>query len=104
MLLVFLSFLEFRFLSCHGQCFFLVTDYPRLVEDKIGGVLGLGGSGKDGLAVVLEDLQPIVDVVRMAHILEWNTGMGAEEGGTDLGHQFLESIAEVTEAVAKGTV
>jgi len=61
-------------------------------------VLGLGRGGEDGLAVVLEDLQPVVDVLRMAHGLKRDTGLRAQEGGTDLGHQFLEGIAQVTEA------
>ena len=67
-------------------------------------MLGLGRSGENGLAVVLEDLQPVVDILRMAHVLERDAGLRAQEGGADLGHQFLEGIAEVTEAAAEHPV
>ena len=67
-------------------------------------MLGLGRGGEDSLAVALEDLQPVVDVFRMAHGLERDAGLRAQEGGADLGHQFLEGIAEVTEAGAEHPV
>ena len=67
-------------------------------------MLGLGRSGENGLAVVLEDLQPVVDVFRMTHALERDAGLCAQEGGADLGHQFLEGIAQVTEAGAEHPV
>ena len=67
-------------------------------------MLGLGRGGEDGLAVALEDLQPVVDVFRMAHGLERDAGLRAQEGGADLGHQFLKGIAEVTEAGAEHPV
>ena len=94
----------FRHSSGRRQCFFLGTDYTGPVEDKVGGLLGFGSGGKDGLAVALEDLQPVVDVLRMAHGLEQDAGLRAEEGGANLGHQFLEGIAEVTEAGAEHPV
>ena len=67
-------------------------------------MLGLGRGGEDGLAVALEDLQPVVDVLRMAHVRERDAGLRAQEGRADLGHQFLEGIAEVTEAGAEHPV
>ena len=86
------------------QRFILGTDNTGLVVDKVGGELGLGRGGEDGLAVALEDLQPVVDVLRMAHGLERDAGLCAQEGGADLGHQFLEGVAEVTEAAAEHPV
>ena len=90
--------------SCRRQRFFLGRDNPCLVEDKVGGVLGLGRGGEDGLAVALEDLQPVADVLRMAHVLKRDAGLRAQKGGADLSHQFLEGIAEVTEAGAEHPV
>ena len=86
------------------QRFLLATDNPCLVEDEAGCLLGLGRRGEDGLAVALEDLQPVVDVLRMAHGLKRDAGLCAEESGADLSHQFLEGIAEVTEAGAEHPV
>jgi hypothetical protein len=77
---------------------------PRLVEDKVRKVLSLGSGGEDGLAVALEDLQPVVDVLRMPHVLKGNTSMGTEEGRADLGHQFLEGIIKITAAGAEHPV
>ena len=97
----------FGFLHLSGgrrQSLFLGRDNPCLVEDKVGGALGLGRGGEDGLAVALEDLQPVVDVFRMAHVLERDAGLRAQESGADLGHQFFEGIAEVTEAGAEHPV
>ena len=98
------SFLELCSLCCRWQCFFLNADNPSIIEDKVGGLLSLGSGGEDGLAVALEDLQPVVDILRMAHVLKGDAGMGTEEGGADLGHQFLKGIAEITEAGAEHPV
>ena len=99
------QFLRFFVLSGgRRQRFFLGKDDTGLVEDKVNGVLGLGRRGEDGLAVILEDLQPVVDVFRMAHVIERDAGLCAQEGGADLGHQFLEGIAEITEAGAEHPV
>ena len=46
----------------------------------------------------------MVDVFRMAHGLEQDAGLCAQESGTDFGNQFLEGIAEVAEAGAEHAV
>jgi len=94
----------FRFLSCHRQRFFSSANNPYLVEEKVGGDLGLGGGGEDCLTVALEDQQPVVDVFRVTHVRKGDAGVGTEEGGADLGHQFLEGIAEITETGAEDPV
>ncbi len=78
---------------------FLDLSDTSFVEDKIGSVLGLGRSGKDCFVVIFQDLQPDIDVFRMAHRLEWNGSVCAQESGTNLGDQFLERIVQYTEAV-----
>ena len=93
-----------RLSSGRRQRFFLCTDNTGLVEDKVSSLLGFGRGGEDGLAVVLEDLQPVVDVLRMAHVLERDAGLRAQEGTADLGHQFFEGIAEVSGAGAEHPV
>ena len=98
------SFLELCSLCCRWQRFFLNTHNPGLVEDKIGGLLGFGSGGEDGLAVTLEDLQPVVDVLRMAHVLKGDASMGTKEGGTDLGYQLFEGITEIIEPGAEHPV
>ena len=67
-------------------------------------MLGLGSGGEDGFAVALEDLQPVVDILRMEHVLKGDAGVGTEECGTDLGHQFLEGITKITKAGAEHPV
>lgn len=74
---------------------FLNTNETSLVEDEVGGVLGFGSGGEDGLAVTFENLQPLVDVFRMMHVLKRNAGMGTQEGRADFGNQFLEGITKV---------
>ncbi len=76
--MVFLRF--FCFLSCCWQRFFLSPDYSRLVEEKVGGDLGLGGDGENCPAVALEDLQPVVDVFRVTHARKGDAGVGAKKG------------------------
>lgn len=98
------SFLELCYLCCHWQRFLLDINNPGLVEDKVGGLLGLGSGGEDGLAVALEDLQPVVDILRMAHVLKGDAGVCTKEGSADLGYQFLEGIAEITEPGAEHPV
>ena len=69
--------------SCRRQRFFLGTDNAGLAEDKVSSMLGLGRGGEDCPAVALEDLQPVVDVLRMAHVLERDAGLRGGRGKLD---------------------
>jgi len=68
---------------------------------EINGTLGVSGRLKDGALVLLQNLEPVVQVSGM--VVAWlrgNAQVAAEERGTDFGDQFLAGVAFVAELPA----
>jgi len=60
--------------------------------------------GEDGLAVAFEDLQPVVEILWMTHVIKGDAGVGTEKSDADLGHRFFEGVTKVTETGTKDPV
>lgn len=90
--------------SSRGEQFvsFLVRCFALQPVQKIGGALRVRGSGENGPLVFLQHLQPVRQIGRMvlAH-LRRHAERGAEESGTQFGHQLLKGVGLITEALAK---
>ncbi len=72
------------------------------VSDGLG---RLGGGGEDGAGVVLQELEPLREVLRMvgADILR-DAKLGTEERAADLGDQFFGGIGGIAKALAEFAV
>src|ERR1700730_16975047 len=75
----------------------------RLQALEIGhGFAGLGGGGEDGAVVLLQELQPMREVLRMVgtHILG-DGELGAQEGAGNFSDQLLRHILLIAKALAE---
>lgn len=83
---------------------------PRLRGTKrfeVGHGFGrLGGGREDGAAVVLQEPEPLREVLCMigAGCFFRDAKLGTEESGTDFGDEFFGGISGVTEAFPELTV
>lgn len=62
----------------------------------------LGGGGEDGFGIILQELQPIGNVLRVvrAGVLS-DAGFGTEHRGTDFGDEFFGGIGFLTKATGE---
>lgn len=60
-------------------------------EDEVGRLAGLAGRVKDRAAILLEDLQPVAEVIRMADLRD-DVQMRAEEGAGQFRNEFFARI------------
>jgi hypothetical protein len=72
------------------------------LQKEIGCFRGMGRGADDGAAVILQDGQPIADVIGMADGRH-DPKAGAQEGAAKFGHQFLAGISLVAKAPGEVT-
>jgi hypothetical protein len=70
--------------------------------EVVGGSLRVGSGGKDGALVLAQNLEPARQIGGVIGAgLGGKLEVGAEEGSTELGDEFLEGIGVIAEAFAE---
>ena len=67
--------------------------------DEVRGALRVACGGENGMLVILEDFEPPCDVGGVI-LVKLKGKVGAQEGRSQLGHQFLDSIGLRAESLA----
>jgi hypothetical protein len=71
-------------------------------EQPVGGFRRFRGGGEDSFLVVLEDFEPVGDVLRMVSAgLRGDAKVPAQERSTEFGDQFFCGVALRAEAAGK---
>src|SRR3546814_28133 len=78
----------------------LGDDLPAQLQQQARSFFDLGRSGQDGAVVILQQLEPMLDVARVAvEMRDRQPQLGAQHGAGEFGDEFLGGVGRCAEAI-----